>query len=30
MRLIAADNFPSFAERIEEEMNKEFKSMGGK
>jgi V/A-type H+/Na+-transporting ATPase subunit A len=30
MRLIAADNFPSFAERIEEEMNKEFKSTGGK
>ena len=30
MRLIAADSFPSFAERIEEEMNKEFKSTGGK
>ena len=30
MRLIAADNFPSFAERIEEEMNKEFKTTGGK
>src|SRR4029077_8936873 len=30
MRLIAADNFPSFAERTEEEMNKEFKSTGGK
>jgi V/A-type H+/Na+-transporting ATPase subunit A len=30
MRLIAADNFPSFAERIEEQMNKEFKSTGGK
>ncbi len=30
MRLTAADNFPSFAERIEEELNKEFKSIGGK
>jgi len=30
MRLTAADNFPSFAEHIEEEMNKEFKSIGGK
>src|SRR5260370_32277522 len=30
MRLIAADNFPSFAEHIEEERNKEFKSTGGK
>jgi len=30
MRLTAADNFPSFAELIEEEMNKEFKSIGGK
>ncbi len=30
MRLTAADNFPSFAEHIEEEMNKEFKSVGGK
>jgi V/A-type H+/Na+-transporting ATPase subunit A len=30
MRLIAADNFPSFVERIEEQMNKEFKSTGGK
>src|SRR2546426_11839324 len=30
MRLTAADNFPSFAEHVEEEMNKEFKSIGGK
>ena len=30
MRLTAADNFPSFAEHIEEELNKEFKSIGGK
>ncbi|HVH15264.1 MAG TPA: V-type ATP synthase subunit A [Candidatus Angelobacter sp.] len=30
MRLIAADNFPSFAERTGEEMNKEFKSTGAK
>ncbi len=30
MRLTAADNFPSFAEHIEEQMNKEFKSVGGK
>ena len=30
MRLTTADNFPSFAEHIEEEMNKEFKSIGGK
>ena len=30
MRLTAADNFHSFAEHIEEEMNKEFKSIGGK
>jgi V/A-type H+/Na+-transporting ATPase subunit A len=30
MRLIPADDFPSFTERIEEEMNKEFKAMGGK
>ncbi len=30
MRLTAADNFPSFAEHIEEEMKKEFKSVGGK
>lgn len=30
MRLTAADNFPSFAEHTEEEMNKEFKSVGGK
>jgi V/A-type H+/Na+-transporting ATPase subunit A len=30
MRLTAADNFPSFAEHIEEEMNKGFKSIGGK
>ena len=30
MRLIPADSFPSFAQRIEEEINKEYKSMGGK
>jgi len=30
MRLTAADNFPSFAEHVEEEMNKEFKAIGGK
>src|SRR2546426_131391 len=30
MRLTAADNFPSFAEHIEEELNREFKSIGGK
>src|SRR5437764_1780704 len=30
MRLTAGDNFPSFAEHIEEELNKEFKSIGGK
>src|SRR5437660_1180950 len=30
MRLTAADNFPSFAEHIEEELNKDYKSIGGK